>query len=227
MNLYGVNWHEASASNFMENRKVNKNRKHSWQLRSCILAGCLTASLLPAVNAHAQQKPIKPAAKTQQLPPISDLIGKEILDIKFPDGWKYRGGVGFGAGYAEEYVQRGKQHGVLITWLTEKPVLNRPNKRNVLDALAVKVDPQDGFKFSDSCKSDGITEAISAEVRFKRCERYSTRVSRAWRLDSKEHKLVPISPKNIRCEFLFWDQGAEVPNCPSRIDISSKVIPSK
>lgn len=52
---------------------MNKNLKHSWQLRICILASCLTASLLPAVNAHAQQKPIKPAEKLQPLHPISGI----------------------------------------------------------------------------------------------------------------------------------------------------------
>lgn len=188
------------------------------------LAACLAVGLVASANANAQQKTQAGSpAKAASLPPISDLIGREIVDVHYPDGWVYRGGGGSVNVPGPAIVQRGKEHGILMERLTEKPLPGQRTKHIVLSALAVKVDPGDWYKFSQSCKWEGTNDYVFAEVRFKRCERYSTRVSRAWVVDPKTWAFVPISPKGMRFENIGWNEIADEPACPSGIDISAKV----
>jgi hypothetical protein len=213
---------------FVGDYGVNRNSKCGWSHGLRTFAGWLILAPLLAFNVNAQQTPPETvAAKGYSAQSVRSLIGHQTAGTRYPNGWIYRGGSGFDPGYVEIFVQRGKQHGILIERITEKPIPGQPTKNVVLDAVDVRVDPQDGFKFSDSCKADGIAGDIFAEVRFKRCERYSTRVGRAWLIDRNAWKFVPISAKNVRCEFLFWNQGSEEPNCPTGVDISSGTMPSQ
>ncbi len=227
---------EAIHSNILIRKKGAEKRHLTRRLQDlipkanlCVMAAWLAVGLVASANANTQQKPQAGSqAKAASLPPISNLIGRENVGIRYPDGWVYRGSSGFGSEHGEIFLRRGRQHGILIVRIAEKPQPGQHTKKVVLDALAVKVDPQDAFKFSESCKTEnGPDDFILAEVRFKRCERYSTRVSRAWRLDSNNWKFVPLSPKGMRCENVLWNEGAEESNCPSGIDISSKAKPSK
>ena len=207
---------------------MNRNSKCVWVPNFWNYAGWVVVGLLLGFDVNAQQPlAVTPEPKKSSSQSIRELIGYRTQGTRYPDGWLYRGGSGFDSGHVEIFVQRGTQHGILIERVIGKPVPGQQTSNVVVDALGVHVDPQDGFKFSDSCKAAGIVGDIFAEVRFKRCERYSTRVRRAWLIDRNAWKFVSISPTNIRCEFLFWNQGSEEPNCPTGIDTSTETKPSK
>lgn len=150
------------------------------------------------------------------------LIGQQVEGTRYPYEWSYQGGTGFKDGEMVAFLKRRGKYAIVLERYAERPIPGKPTKRLVLDVLAVRVNPQDGFRFSESCTAPGQRAPIYAEVKFKKCERFSERVSRAWMIDFQRSTFVSIPKSNVRCESPEWDQGAEKPNCPSGIDRSTE-----
>lgn len=149
------------------------------------------------------------------------LIGKEVEGNSYPDGWRGIGNPFFDADYSldGETVYKKNVRAFVLRKRLVKRTDSSPRRAVVVDAVQIRINPAKGDGlFISECKHPGVQEKpnqrIYAEVRFKRCERYSSRVSAAWLIDSKTQKISPVSPKGMRCVDTFFNNGPDGPTCP-------------
>ena len=149
-----------------------------------------------------------------------ELIGKEIINSDYPNGWKQIGSPFYDENHKLDGITVYKKN--IRAFLIRKVVTVRtqstPRKTTVVDAVAIKTNLyKSGQLFIRDCqygeRQPGPDEVIFAEVRFKRCERYSSRVLNAWLIDMNAEKIRAISPKGIRCVDVFFNSG-EGDLCP-------------
>ena len=178
-----------------------------WQMGVRVL--CLWPIFLGADSALARAGKVDPR----------ELIGKEIIQNNFLNGWE---AITFPFHNSEHRLDGSiiSKNGVKAFVLQK--ILNNPSeiprKTTVIDAVAIKTNPyKRGQLFIRDCqygeRQPGPDEVIFAEVRFKRCERYSSRVLNAWLIDMNAEKIRAISPKGIRCVDVFFNSG-EGDRCP-------------
>ena len=179
-----------------------------WQMGVRVL--CLWPILLGADSALAGRGKVDPR----------ELVGKEVAGSDYPSRWMFIG--------TPFYDDRNKLDGVILIkggmkiFVLERVLALRTEltqrKSLIVDAVSIKTNPDKvGQSFIRDCqygeRQPGPDEVIFAEVRFKRCERYSSRVLNAWLIDMNAEKIRAISPKGIRCVDVFFNSG-EGDRCP-------------
>lgn len=154
-------------------------------------------------------------------PQPKELIGKEIVGNDYPDEWRAIGNPFSDANYSldGQIIYRKKIRAFVLRKVLVKRTDSAPRRAVVIDAVEIHVNPnKSGELFIAECKHPNLQAAsdqrIYAEVRFKRCERYSSSVRAAWLIDSKKQKIFPISPKGMRCVDTFFNNGPDGPTCP-------------
>lgn len=154
-------------------------------------------------------------------PDPRELIGKEVMGHNYPHGWRGIGNPFFDAKHSldgQTIYKKKTQAFILRKILTERTD-SMPRRTVVVDAVQIHINPnKTGDHFILECKHPSIQETLDqrifAEVRFRKCERYSSRVSAAWLVDSVSQKISPISPKGMRCVDTFFNNGLDGPTCP-------------
>ena len=150
-----------------------------------------------------------------------ELIGREIVGNNYPDGWRARSSFFI---HAEHYldgmtITQNKTHAFVLRKVISKRTELTPRRALIIDAVKLRANPYTSTNlFVAGCKHQGEQEKphqiIYAEVSFKKCERYSSRVRAAWLVDTKTEKITPYSPQGMRCVDTFFNNGPDGPKCP-------------
>jgi hypothetical protein len=157
-------------------------------------------------------------------PDLDAVIGQSISGKDYPAGWKWMGGELLGGcedcmTIGVTHLQKGKKNAVV----SEQMILLRssphaPRRYTVLDGIVINVDPADAMKWSQTCEIRGEKKLpgvdIFAEAQFKRCQRFTTKISRAWRLHVPTGKFTPIPTQGVVCEYLAFGQEPFTEDCP-------------
>lgn len=150
-----------------------------------------------------------------------ELIGKEVEGHNYPDGWRAIDNPFSDANHSldGQIIYKKNTRAFVLRKILTKRTDSSPRRTVVIDAVKIRINPaKGGGLLISECKHPGVQEKpnqrIYAEVRFKRCERYSSRISAAWLIDSATQKISPVSPKSMRCVDTFFNNGPDGPKCP-------------
>lgn len=183
-------------------------RLPTWLMAFCVGIACM--ALVPCAIAKKAQ------------PDPRELIGKEIIGTLYPNGWKGIGNPFSSRAYSLDgmTLYKGHTRAFVLQKVISPGQGSTPGRYVVADAVKIDVNPyKRGQLFVRDCKHPEVVllnddKIIFSEARFKFCERYSSRVSNAWLVDMKAQKISPISPKGMRCEDTFFNNGPDGPTCP-------------
>lgn len=146
-------------------------------------------------------------------------MGTEIIGNKYPKGWKLISH----AYYDGDHRLQGdtlQGRGIKAFALQEikTDVSQSPRRSVIVGAVRISTDQQKrGQFFTKECKhskrSPAEGQVILAEVRFKPCERYSSRVIAAWLIDLNAKTIGSVPTEGIRCvDYTFGNGEGDV--CP-------------
>ncbi|MDO8931688.1 MAG: hypothetical protein Q7U97_04780 [Rhodocyclaceae bacterium] len=180
---------------------------------------CVGMSLLVVSNA---------ALAKEASPDPRELIGSEFVDANFPDGWKRLGDLPYGEdfGIASTTVTKRNTFALVLEATVEVLDKQRNSRRwRIVDAVRLRARPGgfNGYDVTSQCIGPSPTAAkdvwdkslvVFAEVRFKHCQRYSSRISKAWLIDMKAQKIISVPTEGMRCEDIFFNNGPDGPTCP-------------
>lgn len=161
-------------------------------------------------------------------PDPRDLIGSEFVGTNFPDGWKPLSDLPYGdeLGTANTTIEKRNTFALVLKAVVGVVDKGRNSRRwKVVDAVRLSAKPGgfNGYDVTSQCIGPSPTAAsqtgdksrvVFAEVRFRHCQRYSSRISKAWLIDMKAQKITAASTKGMRCEDTFFNNGPDGPMCP-------------
>ncbi len=147
--------------------------------------------LLSAIGFAAMALCVTPAFAADKTSKVKldpkELIGKEVIGTKYPNGWKRRGGGALlhSKDYDFAELSRGTAHAlVLEKRLSQSEQTGTSSAWKILDAVSLKGPPRKGvwYDLTGDCRGpEGLVnkeaidkkEIVLVEVVFKKCARYS------------------------------------------------------
>lgn len=166
-----------------------------------------------------------PSRKAHE-PSTRELVGKDVFNEKYPNGWSYDRPPD-----AKKTYQVGKVYftelkkGQWLAYTYEKilevtPVNGAGGKKQraqIVDALIVRRRSYPWiFEKAGTCKFSDGTELqgdFVASVNFQRCQRYSTLVEKVWKSDDKQQKISTQLAKGLTCELISFGQDPQTSEC--------------
>lgn len=193
----------------------------------------ITLKLLATILLITLSCAAAPAQSKKPTPDPKNLIGLEIVDGQYPDGWVWDGVRSGGVGstrYALKLINK-KQHAFIFLNVRGRVTGTKKISGTVTDAIQV-VKPDDHHDYSWRCYYEKDKEAVTQErfknwidanVKFKNyCDMTTMNIKKAWIVHSDIGKFELIKDtKGLICEFGFGAKAYKegVPdfreNCPS------------
>lgn len=221
--------------------------KNSWSQRTLcvtirsifvIFAGLFFITYQPVFAKESSRKPHEPST--------SELVGKEVFNERYPNGWMYdrkpdaKKDYEVGKAYYTELKKDQWLAQVYEKVLEVTPVDGAKAKKKralILDALILERRSYPWiFEKIGTCKfADGsqLKNGFIASVNFERCRRYSTHIEKVWDLDEKSQKFVTMPTKGLTCERIGFGQDPESSECVdwrkcySHFNIADNKIPNR
>lgn len=146
---------------------------------------------------------------------IQSLIGLQTVSGEFSGGWKTLEMTAYGDGKSYALLAKGRKKVLAVT--TTATSIGVPRKR-IANVVLLKGHPlpRDWHSLVTECTSVGAPknairapaqQIIVAEVIFKKCSRYSTKVPSAWLIDITLNTIRPWPSGGLRCGNSFLDSG--------------------
>ena len=145
---------------------------------------------------------------------VQSLIGIQTVGGEFPGGWKTLELSALGTGKNYAMLSNGSIKALVLasddTW-------GGVNRKKITAAMPLqgRSRESDWHSLVTTCsdsnfvktKSADAAKIVIAEVIFKKCARYSTRVPSAWLVDLTSNTLTAWPTKGMRCSNSFLDSG--------------------
>lgn len=148
-------------------------------------------------------------------PDPTKLIGQQISNRKYPDGWKETEDSTHSTTY-NFVVLKNKN----VTAYALQRVKGKDAQ--VMDVISIKGRPAKNnvwYQIGGQCKKNGRkissgkdSEFFEAETVFRKCQRYSSNILNAWMVDLRTNKLTRYPTEGIRCSNNYLDSG-EMSQC--------------
>jgi hypothetical protein len=195
----------------------------------------ITLKLLSTILLITLSCAAAPAQSKKPTPDPKKLIGLEIVDGKYPDGWVWDGVRSGGVGsthYVLQLKNKNKKQHAFVFIKAQRPITTTDKiSGNVTDAIQV-VKPDEYHDYSWRCYYEKDKEAvaqerfknwINANVKFKNyCDMTTMNIKKAWKFHTDIGKFELVKDtKGLICEFGFGAKAYKegVPetreNCPS------------